>query len=99
MFRYLFQLIALLLFFAIARSVITWVMRTLVQGFRTTTAQTPPARSSGSSEVMTSAGDLYRDPVCGTFVPANTAYARTVNGEKHYFCSANCRDQFSVTAR
>jgi YHS domain-containing protein len=46
----------------------------------------PPAAPVG--------GELKRDPVCGTFVPANTAYQRTLKGDTHYFCSAECRDKY-----
>ena len=34
MFRFLFQFIALLLFFAVARSVITWILKNVVSAFR-----------------------------------------------------------------
>ena len=39
-------------------------------------------------------GELKRDPVCGTFVPASTQFQKTVGGEAKYFCSAECRDKF-----
>ena len=39
-------------------------------------------------------GELKRDPVCGTFIPAGTALQKTVKGEVLYFCSAECRDRY-----
>jgi YHS domain-containing protein len=41
-----------------------------------------------------SAGEMVKDPVCGTFVPGN-AEIRVRSGEKVYcFCSYQCRDKY-----
>ena len=42
-----------------------------------------------------SGGVLKKDPVCGTYVPINTAVTRTVDGELVYFCSQECAEKFS----
>ena len=39
-------------------------------------------------------GELKRDPVCGTYVAANTALTRTVGGKTIHFCSPACRDNY-----
>jgi YHS domain-containing protein len=39
-------------------------------------------------------GELRRDPVCGTFVAADTAVRKTLKGETVYFCSTECRDRY-----
>lgn len=39
-------------------------------------------------------GKLKRDPVCGTYVPASTAFKTQVGGETIHFCSAECRNKF-----
>ena len=39
------------------------------------------------------AGELVRDPVCGTYVPRDAALAARVGGETRYFCSTACRDK------
>jgi len=41
-------------------------------------------------------GELRRDPVCGTYIPAATAVTKTVRGEVLCFCSAACRDKYSA---
>jgi hypothetical protein len=53
-----------------------------------------PAGGGRTPEVV--GGELVRDPQCGTYVPK--ARALTVGtGEKIlYFCSAACRDAYSV---
>jgi len=42
------------------------------------------------------AGELRKDPVCGTFISKETAVQKKVGGEVYYFCSAQCRDRFKV---
>jgi len=101
MFRFIFQFIALIIFFAIARRVLTWVVKLVATTLRTN-AQTPPTRqseSSAASGTLHSAGELHQDPVCGTFVPGSSTWKRTVDGQEVYFCSSNCRDKFLVSAR
>jgi uncharacterized protein len=41
-----------------------------------------------------SGGELRKDPVCGTYVPADTAVTREVDGQVLHFCSAACRDKY-----
>ncbi|MEJ2199432.1 MAG: PP0621 family protein [Desulfuromonadaceae bacterium] len=40
--------------------------------------------------------DMVRDPQCGTYIPRGDALEKTVGGQKHYFCSTECRDRFSA---
>jgi uncharacterized protein len=49
---------------------------------------TPPPEKSRRGE------DMVQDPCCGTYVPRNDAVTETINGERHYFCSEECRVQF-----
>jgi uncharacterized protein len=41
-------------------------------------------------------GPLKRDPVCGTYIPADNSVRKVVNGETLYFCSPACRDKYLV---
>jgi YHS domain-containing protein len=87
------------MFFAVARAAIGALGRLF-----TGTLQGPPpgearASSQASGAGLQSAGELRKDPVCGTFVPIATSLKRVVNGEAVYFCSANCRDRFVVSAK
>jgi hypothetical protein len=45
-----------------------------------------PARPGGSSP----AGHLVKDPVCGTYVPQETA----LRARDQFFCSEECRRKF-----
>jgi YHS domain-containing protein len=40
-----------------------------------------------------SAGKLVKDPVCGTYVPADTA----IQAKGEFFCSEDCRGKFLAT--
>jgi YHS domain-containing protein len=76
-----------LLIFLLLRS----LLRGLFAGFRrpatprTKTATRPPVRPGGV---------LHKDPVCGTYVSADTGIAQTIDGQTVYFCSPECRDRF-----
>ncbi len=38
--------------------------------------------------------DMVRDSECGIYIPVGQALEKTVRGEKHYFCSSECREAF-----
>jgi YHS domain-containing protein len=74
------------------RMVIGIIMRGMGDMLRQqSTAQAPPGRPTSPPI----SGELKRDPVCGTFVPASTTFRKTVNGQPVHFCSAECRDKFA----
>lgn len=81
--RFLYRLFVLLLIFLLARS----LLRTLFAGMR----------SAVSRPATTPAGQLKKDPVCGTYVPAATSLHEKVKGELVYFCSPECRKKFLAT--
>ena len=41
-----------------------------------------------------SGGELKKDPVCGTYISAASAFTRTVDGKLLHFCSTGCRDKY-----
>jgi YHS domain-containing protein len=40
------------------------------------------------------AGELKREPVCGTFVSTAASVKKTAGGEVIHFCSEACRDKY-----
>ncbi len=40
------------------------------------------------------AGELKRDPVCGTYIASSNSVRKVINGETLYFCSPECRDKY-----
>lgn len=87
MIRLLARLILLLLAFALLRFLIKSVMAMIAPAAKSGHPQAPSARS---------AGELKKDPVCGTFVAETASVKKTVNGEIMHFCSASCRDKYKV---
>lgn len=49
--------------------------------------------ASGGSEPR-KAGELKRDPVCGTYVATETSVKKTVAGQVVHFCSAACSEKY-----
>jgi YHS domain-containing protein len=65
-----------------------YVIGTIMKGF------SDLVRPRGSSPPAELAGELKKDPVCGTFVSTATSLKKTVRGEVVYFCSSACRDKY-----
>jgi uncharacterized protein len=59
-------------------------------------ASAPRAPRSGPPERGV---QMVRDPVCGTFLPPDTAVSvRERDGAVRYFCSEKCRDAYRARA-
>ncbi|MCZ2078971.1 MAG: hypothetical protein HUU41_10840 [Bryobacteraceae bacterium] len=55
----------------------------------------PGSTAKGPRGGKVAGGELKKDPVCGTYVPVNSALSgRTAAGETVYFCSERCRVKF-----
>jgi YHS domain-containing protein len=76
-----------LLFFLLARS----FLRSYLAGSR---RGRPSGGGAPGAGVLQSAGDLKRDPVCGTYVSTSVSVKRTVKGQVVHFCSNECRDKY-----
>lgn len=48
----------------------------------------------GTTRQAELAGELKRDPVCGTFVSTSASVKKIVGGEVVHFCSEACRDKY-----
>jgi len=65
----------------------------LFQGLYEPTGQAATGRRGAASGPARIAGELVKDPVCGTYIPRDTAIAARVGGETRYYCSTTCRDK------
>jgi YHS domain-containing protein len=68
------------------------LVRSLLRGWFQPSSRPPVARRP--VDPMPTATELKKDPVCGTYVSAASAFTRTVNGQVIAFCSKECRDRF-----
>lgn len=88
-FRFIFELVMIVIVITILRSVIGVVLKFLGG------SQAKPAPGPKRPAVPTG-GELKKDPVCGTFISTSGALQKTVRGEVYYFCSPECRDKFKA---
>jgi YHS domain-containing protein len=87
MLRAIAYLIATVLIITLLRSVIGVLLKGVQELFRAGDA--PP-----KSRNVPTGGELKKDPVCGTFISAETAMQKRVGAATYYFCSVECRDKF-----
>ena len=100
--RFAFFIIRLLVIFGLLRYAIGFIAKLI--GGMMRSARFPDRRQPADSQpdmrssagMPASAGELRKDPVCGTFIPIGTSLKKTVNGETVHFCSADCRDKFKA---
>ena len=74
--------------------VATWLLRLLFRALL----------KAGAPKQVTSvppqaAKPLYRDPWCGTHVPAEISHTLEEAGQVLYFCSAECRERYQASQR
>jgi YHS domain-containing protein len=84
---YLFLAIILI---SVLRSVIG-VVGKVVSGFLDAGSSAPAQRADSGPR---KAGELKRDPVCGTYISTETSVKRTVGGEVVHFCSTACSEKY-----
>lgn len=99
LFRGIAELLFAVLIITVLRSVIGVLMKMFGNIFGPQgSASTPNPRQTPPRPAVPSGGELKKDPVCGTFIAADTAVQKRVGGELYYFCSADCRDKFKPRA-
>jgi YHS domain-containing protein len=95
----MFRFILYLLFFVLAISVLKGIIRIVLKGVGA--AMQPEARQAGAarpSSQVPLAGELKKDPVCGTYIATASSVKETVGGQTVHFCSRDCRDKYVATA-
>ena len=56
--------------------------------------QTPPERQSPEEAHMKTTGNMVKDPVCGSYVDADTSISVRDGATVYHFCDYECRDAF-----
>jgi YHS domain-containing protein len=87
-----FAFLARLLVFIIAVSVIRSAVEYVKRLWQGTQQARPVARAPTNSNSASTL--LLQDPVCGTYVAADTSMKKIVAGTVYHFCSAECRNKF-----
>jgi YHS domain-containing protein len=84
-------LIPLLVFLFLSR-----LVRSVFAAFRTH-ASRPPA--DPRPPLAPAGGKLVKDPVCGTYVSAESSIAQIVQGQLVHFCSQECAEKYRAGRR
>jgi YHS domain-containing protein len=95
MFALIERLILFLVIVSVIRSAVQFAHR-LWSGFQPRAANSPLGRSARSGNAPIEATTLHQDPVCGTYVGADTSLKRIVGGQVLHFCSPECRDRYAA---
>ena len=97
MFALLERLIFFLFIISVVRSVIQFIMRLWSGAGKPVGFVRRPAAPSSANRADAGSGPatmLHQDPVCGTYVAADTSLKRIFDGKVVHFCSAECRDRY-----
>ena len=102
MYRFLLELLFLILIAIVARAVVTSFMRGVANASRraysdtsNSTAQQPGPDGNATRPT----GELHKDPVCGTYVAESTPFQRRTGVQTFYYCSEACREKHALVAR
>lgn len=91
MVRFVLILLVSILLITVIRSVFGMIMRGVADLLR---GSSQPA-SQRRPDVPV-AGELKKDPVCGTYVSTATAHKLAEGGNTVYFCSAECKNRYTA---
>jgi YHS domain-containing protein len=85
-----------------------WLVLGMIAFFRMKSAfsppKVPPPKKPGKPTPpdkpdYTEADEMVEDPVCGTFVDADTALYLVHEDTRYHFCSERCRNKFLQRSR
>jgi YHS domain-containing protein len=95
MFRMLLELIITILVAMVAKALLSSVMKgfgsAATSAFQQQQQQAPPQPPETPR-----AGELHKDPVCGTYVSETTNFRRQLSGKTVYYCSDACRQKHAA---
>lgn len=89
----------LLFRFIVLPLLVLWVVRSILRsifGGLNTQVTAKPIRPVPTT--ASPGGELKRDPVCGTYVSADTSVTKRINGQTVHFCSPACRDKYRAAS-
>jgi YHS domain-containing protein len=90
MFSFLIRLIVFLIAISAIKSVVNYGRR-LWYGIHPSRPLTRSARPGPPPSTV-----LQMDPVCGTYVAVDSSFKKIAAGKVYHFCSAECRNRFTV---
>ena len=98
MIRFVLGLFAILVAFALIRSLLEPVVKAVVALLAPAPENRNSTGAGPGSPSQQPSNELKRDPVCGTFVAPELAVTQEIRGRLVHFCSAKCRDEYARRA-
>jgi len=96
MFRAILELIITILVAMVARAVFASVMKGFGSAASNAFQQQQRSGQADPPKETSRAGELHKDPVCGTYVSESTSFRRQLSGKTVYYCSDACRQKHAV---
>lgn len=99
MIRALIELLITIILAYVARAVLASVFKGIANASSTAFQQQAGQAQPNPSPQPPAAGELHKDPVCGTYVAESTPFRSQVGGRRFYYCSDACREKHALVAR
>jgi hypothetical protein len=77
------------MFWVVVTAVVAWIFKKAFQHAAGQNSNTVHGRVAPSAPI-TKTKELFRDPVCGTYVAEDVAFSLVQGGENLHFCSRDC---------
>jgi YHS domain-containing protein len=96
MFRFIFYL----LLFVVVTSLLKGIAKIFLRGMSDVLKREPgePAGRPRYAHEVPVAGELKKDPVCGTYIATASSVKETIGGQTVHFCSRDCRDKYVASS-
>jgi len=88
----------LLFRFVILPLLVLWFLRNLLRSIFGGMNSQVAAKPARRAPPVSAGGELKKDPVCGTYVSADTSVTKRIDGHTVYFCSPTCRDKYRAAS-
>jgi YHS domain-containing protein len=92
--RAIFELILTLLVAYVGRAILASLLKGFGAAASNYRAAGPPPADPPKETPR--AGDLHKDPVCGTYVSESSNFRRQLSGKTVYYCSDACRQKHAL---
>jgi YHS domain-containing protein len=89
--RFLFRFVVLPL-------LVLWLVRNVLRSIFGGMNSQVAAKPARPVPPVSRGGELKKDPVCGTYVSADTSVTKRINGQTVHFCSPACRDKYRAAS-
>ena len=77
---------------------VLWIVRNILRSLFGGSSSPVAARQAKQAPTVSAGGELRKDPVCGTYVSADTSVTKRINGQTVHFCSPTCRDKYRAAS-